>query len=416
MKKRITSLALAAVLAASMTASAFAASNFSDVPSNHWATSYINKMSEGGLIKGYGNGKYGPEDKLTIGQMAKLICSAKGYAGKSANNTKYWAYGVVDYCINDLQCLPNLGAITPQNYDKNCSRELAFYMLEKGLGAGPDAELTQKPLLTAADIPDFANITYTYADTILLAYQEGVCVGNDAKGTFNPKAALSRAQAATMFVRAGWTKAADVAEIGEGETNAEIFDKIKAMGLWTEGKDPLYGGRMLTAKDPKYGGITVTETVNVLRIDMKEWNSGAWGNDANSFKAVDGSTVKDLYDSNGKMVVSSGFSYDARMLVKQILQIAYPNHPDEAINAFKSAFMQEIWETNEYPSALRWIDSRGLKCNYGDHAFRLTVYELNDEDLYNEVRASIHIGNKYKFSSYNGSIANDIKAWELTKW
>ena len=120
-----------------MTASAFAASNFSDVPSNHWATSYINKMSEGGLIKGYGNGKYGPEDKLTIGQMAKLICSAKGYAGKSANNTKYWAYGVVDYCINDLQCLPNLGAITPQNYDKNCSRELAFYMLEKGLGGYP---------------------------------------------------------------------------------------------------------------------------------------------------------------------------------------------------------------------------------------------------------------------------------------
>ena len=123
-----------------------------------------------------------------------------------------------------------------------------------------------------------------------------------------------------------------------------------------------------------------------------------------------------MYDSNGKMLLSSGFSYDARMLVKQILQIAYPNHPDEAINAFKSAFMQEIWETNEYPSALRWIDSRGLKCNYGDHAFRLTVYELNDEDLYNEVRTSIHIGNKYKFSSYNGSIANDIKAWELKKW
>lgn len=416
MKKRITSLALAAALAASMTASAFAASNFSDVPSNHWATSYINKMSEGGLIKGYGNGKYGPEDKLTIGQMAKLICSAKGYAGKSANNTKYWAYGVVNYCINDLQCLPNLGAITPQNYDKNCSRELAFYMLEKGLGAGPDAELTQKPLLTAADIPDFANITYTYADTILLAYQEGVCIGNDAKGTFNPKAALSRAQAATMFVRAGWTKAADVAETGEGKTNAEIFDEIKALGLWTESKDTLYGGRMLTAKDPKYGGITVTETETVLFVGMKEWNSAAWGSDANSFKAVDGSTVKDLYDSNGKMVVSSGFSYDARMLIKQILQIAYPNHTDEATNAFKSAFMQEIWEAGQYPSALRWIDNRGFKCGYGEHLFSIVILELNDEDLYNEARASVNIGNKYKFSSYNGSIANDIKAWELKKW
>ena len=86
---------------------------------------------------------------------------------------------------------------------------------------------------------------------------------------------------------------------------------------------------------------------------MKEWNSAAWGNDPNSFKAVDGSTVKDMYDSNGKMLLSSGFSYDSRMLAKQILQIAYPNHPDEAINAFKSAFMQEIWESGSYPSALR---------------------------------------------------------------
>lgn len=410
---------LSATVAVSIVGGMFAApatSKFSDVPSNHWATSYINKMSEGGLIKGYGNGKYGPEDKLTIGQLAKLICSAKGYAGKSANNTKYWAYGVVDYCINDLQCLPNLGAITPQNYDKNCSRELAFYMLEKGLGAGPDAELTQQPLLTAADIPDFANITYTYADIILRAYQEGVCIGNDAKGTFNPKAALSRAQAATMFVRAGWIKAADVAETGEGKTNAEIFNEIKALGLWTEGKDPLYGGRMLTAKDPKYGGITVTEAGSVLFIDMAEWNKAAWGNNANGWKALDGSLVQSQYDSNGKMIVSSGFSYDARMLVKQALQIAYPNHPDEAINAFKSAFMQEIWEASEYPSALRWIDSRGLQCSYGEHAFSLVILELNDEALYNEAHANLHIGAKYKFSSYNGSIANDIKAWELTKW
>ena len=166
----------------------------------------------------------------------------------------------------------------------------------------------------------------------------------------------------------------------------------------------------------KYDGITVTETETVLFVGMKEWNSAAWGNDPNSFKAVNGSTVKDLYDSNGKMVVSSGFSYDARMLVKQILQIAYPNHTDEAMNAFKSAFMQEIWEAGQYPSALRWIDNRGFQCGYGEHLFSIVILELNDEDLYNEARASVNIGNKYKFSSYNGSIANDIKAWELKKW
>lgn len=416
MKKRITSLALAAVLAASMTASAFAASNFSDVPSNHWATSYINKMSEGGLIKGYGNGKYGPEDKLTISQMAKIICSAKGYAGNNTNNSKYWAYGVVDYCINELGCLPNLGAITPQNYDKNCSRELAFYMLVKGLGAGPDADLVQKPLLTVTDIPDFGSITREYQDTILDAYQLGICVGNDAKGTFNPKTALSRAEAATMFVRAGWNKAADFAELGEGETNAQIFEKIKTMGIWTEGKDYLHGGRQLTAKDPKYGGITVTEVGPLLFIDMMEWNKEAWGTNANGWKALDGSLVQSQYDATGKMIVSSGFSYDARMLVKQILQIAYPTHPDDAVNAFKAAFMQEVWEAGAEPSTFRWIDNRGLMCGYSDHAFRVTIMELNDQDRYEEARANITIGTKYNFSSYTGSIVNDIKAWELKKW
>ena len=108
-RNKLIATLLSATVAVSIVGGMFAApatSKFSDVPSNHWATSYINKMSEGGLIKGYGNGKYGPEDKLTIGQMAKLICSAKGYAGKSANNTKYWAYGVVDYCINDVPAEP----------------------------------------------------------------------------------------------------------------------------------------------------------------------------------------------------------------------------------------------------------------------------------------------------------------------
>ena len=74
-RNKLIATLLSATVAVSIVGGMFAApatSKFSDVPSNHWATSYINKMSEGGLIKGYGNGKYGPEDKLTIGQMAKL--------------------------------------------------------------------------------------------------------------------------------------------------------------------------------------------------------------------------------------------------------------------------------------------------------------------------------------------------------
>ena len=59
MKKELLAV-LAAALAASMTAPAFAVSNFSDVPDTHWSSSYINEMVGGGLIQGYGHGKFGP--------------------------------------------------------------------------------------------------------------------------------------------------------------------------------------------------------------------------------------------------------------------------------------------------------------------------------------------------------------------
>lgn len=422
MKKRFISLVLAAALAASMTAPAFAVSNFSDVPDTHWASSYINEMVGGGLIQGYGHGKFGPSDNVTIAQMAKIISSVKGYKGEAKNG--YWAYGAIEYCINTLECLPDFGDITAENYDQLCTRELAFYMLEKGLGVGPKANLVLQPYLSEEEIPDLNEVDQEYYWFIFDAYRDGLCVGIDDKGTFNPKGLLTRAEAATMFVRAGWTKVTDIVELGDGLTNVELYNKIKAMGIWTESTDFDTQSPKLTATDPKYGGVEVIlnqrtiSSTNMIDITMREWNRSAWGNNPNGFKALDGSIVKDLYDSNGKLIVSSGFSYDARMLVKRILQMAYPNHPDEAINGFKAAFMQEIREFGNDPSAFRWIDHRAFHCGYDDlsYSFSLTIMDLNDQTSYDEVRANLHPSAKYKYSSYNGSFANDIKAWELTKW
>ena len=53
-RNKLIATLLSATVAVSIVGGMFAApatSKFSDVPSNHWATSYINKMSEGGLIR-----------------------------------------------------------------------------------------------------------------------------------------------------------------------------------------------------------------------------------------------------------------------------------------------------------------------------------------------------------------------------
>lgn len=49
---------------------------FSDVPANHWANSYITKLSGKGVINGFPDGTFQPSGTLTYGQFIKLIVSA----------------------------------------------------------------------------------------------------------------------------------------------------------------------------------------------------------------------------------------------------------------------------------------------------------------------------------------------------
>ena len=52
---------------------------FTDVAGNHWASGYVNVAYAQGIINGYGNGIFGPEDSVTYEQAIKMIVSALGY-------------------------------------------------------------------------------------------------------------------------------------------------------------------------------------------------------------------------------------------------------------------------------------------------------------------------------------------------
>ena len=52
---------------------------FTDVPSSHWASSYIAWAYDRGIINGYGNGKFGPSDTVTYEQAVKMLMCAIGY-------------------------------------------------------------------------------------------------------------------------------------------------------------------------------------------------------------------------------------------------------------------------------------------------------------------------------------------------
>ncbi len=59
------------------------ATQFTDVPADHWASGYINAGVSAGYINGYGDGTFGPDDTLTYAQVVKLILGAMGYTSEA---------------------------------------------------------------------------------------------------------------------------------------------------------------------------------------------------------------------------------------------------------------------------------------------------------------------------------------------
>ena len=79
------SLVLAMAMALGVTASAYAANPFSDVPEGHWAYDAVNKLAAEGVVDGYPDGTYGGDKLMTRYEMAQIVAKAMA---KGANVDK----------------------------------------------------------------------------------------------------------------------------------------------------------------------------------------------------------------------------------------------------------------------------------------------------------------------------------------
>lgn len=80
------------------------ATQFADVPADHWASGFIAQAAGQGIINGYGDGNFGPEDNVLYEQAVKMLVETLGYAPFVEANGGYYAghllaasrYGVLD--------------------------------------------------------------------------------------------------------------------------------------------------------------------------------------------------------------------------------------------------------------------------------------------------------------------------------
>lgn len=167
---------------------------FGDISENAWYSGSVKLAYQLGIISGTGNGRFNPDEKVTLAQAIKMACIVHSvYAGDNADFTQGdpWFQVYVDYAIKN-------GLIKADQFPDYTNPATRAEMATIFANGVPATELKAKNSVKA--IPDVAENAAGSAPIYLL-YRAGVLTGNDAQGTFAPSTTISRAQAAAIITR-----------------------------------------------------------------------------------------------------------------------------------------------------------------------------------------------------------------------
>ncbi len=178
---------------------------FTDVAAGAWYEPAVQYCVDKGIMSGYGNGKFGPNDQVTFAQLCKIMMNNGSY-GEDAfedHGLDHWANAAVGWAayhdlVLDDDIMTN-GRITVAQIDKGMNREQAMYSLARYAGYR-----NEHPSESVPKIPDLMSISYKYRDTIKLAYQYGITNGVDGIHTFSPGSPVTRAQVCQVMCTMGW--------------------------------------------------------------------------------------------------------------------------------------------------------------------------------------------------------------------
>lgn len=202
MKKNISILLLIlSILNTLLAGSVFAepAIKFSDVPDDAWFAADVNELSSKGLVAGYGNGIFGPNNNLTVAECITILVRSLGYKDIQGGKD-YWA-------DNFIAKVKDLGIVkegeyfeSPVNfYNKPINRVEMARMFTRALTASgeQDAADYMKYEKVFSDISSLDNES---RNNILKLYAKGIVVGY-GDGTFGVRKDLKRAEICALVIR-----------------------------------------------------------------------------------------------------------------------------------------------------------------------------------------------------------------------
>ena len=176
------------------------ATGFSDVPQSHWAYASINEASTDGVINGVGNNKFDPNGNVTLAQFTAILTRMMYPSEVDASTAtgEWWAKNAeVARNHNFYEYLENTDMNHALTREEMAHIIFNAYPDRKSDPASNDAALDE----ALAKIPDQASLSWEYQYSVAFCYGKGILQGVDKAGNFNPKATLTRAQTAAIYVR-----------------------------------------------------------------------------------------------------------------------------------------------------------------------------------------------------------------------
>ena len=87
-KKLILSVLSALIISTGAASAASADQLYSDVPQDHWAIAAVTKLSNDGIVTGYGDGTFRGDRAITRYEMAQMVASARTHSEKASQEDK----------------------------------------------------------------------------------------------------------------------------------------------------------------------------------------------------------------------------------------------------------------------------------------------------------------------------------------
>lgn len=170
---------------------------FSDLTEEHWAYNIVNKMHEQGIISGFYDGTFKPEDYVTKEQFATLLFkvlkpSVDEKMSFADVTPDYWSKEYVEVMGQYME-YDEYDGVYYFNPGGFVRRESVAMALKNAMEFDDEADLTL--IDTFSDKAQIAESAY---ESVALCIANGIMKGN-ADGTFNPKGYLKRAEISALL-------------------------------------------------------------------------------------------------------------------------------------------------------------------------------------------------------------------------